>query len=352
MSAAKLIGDSESSRSDVVTNGNCAQNKIQQSNESTSNVLMKQYLVNPSETLNQTARCICYSKDNDNGEQPSQELRKEKFKIDVNCVDELFTIDSDDTLVATSTVNNNSTSHKMCRCKCDKQKSAVSTAATNGESSVDNDDWSLMLIGLAQLHPATSLVRLDPFDALPSISVVPPTPEGMFAQFCGSPNFEHSRGFGTTSNVKRGRVDQVIEQANDATPDDSPQDEEPPYRSLNATLKRYGTLSSLERVSSDEKDEKAYNSSEEETDFKGDEDSKFLLQFFGEWNISNNICILLQRSVSLRKKYTQTTKEMRRQRRTGLTGQAHFWSNHVRFSIAIWVAGIVAVSTTNMSMMN
>lgn len=39
-------------------------------------------------------------------------------------------------------------------------------------------DWSLMLIGLAQINPAASLVTLDPFEVVPTISVVPPTPEG------------------------------------------------------------------------------------------------------------------------------------------------------------------------------
>lgn len=42
-----------------------------------------------------------------------------------------------------------------------------------------DEDWSLMLIGLAQLNPAASLVTsLDPFEVVPTISVVPPTPEG------------------------------------------------------------------------------------------------------------------------------------------------------------------------------
>lgn len=42
----------------------------------------------------------------------------------------------------------------------------------------EDEDWSLMLIGLAQINPAASLVKLDPFEVVPTISVVPPTPEG------------------------------------------------------------------------------------------------------------------------------------------------------------------------------
>lgn len=187
----------------------------------------------------------------------------------INSVDELYSANrgSVDKPVA------NKLSHMNCRCKCDKRKTETVPTSTTipssaGDLSDDNDDWSLMLIGLAQLHPATSLVRMDPFDALPSISVVPPTPEGLFAQFCGSPQFEQAKV--PVGDTKKSRVDQLIEQANDVTPDDSPQDEEPPYRSLNTMLKRYGTMSSLERFSSEEVDEKPYNSSDEEEEEDGD----------------------------------------------------------------------------------
>lgn len=56
--------------------------------------------------------------------------------------------------------------------------------------------------------------------------------------------------------------------------EDSPQDEEPPYKVLNTTLKRYGTLSSLEKMPSDETDEKPYGSSDEEQDDDDDDDGK------------------------------------------------------------------------------
>lgn len=51
------------------------------------------------------------------------------------------------------------------------------------------------------------------------------------------------------------------------SPDNSPEDEvaEPPYRALSTGMKRYGTMSSLERVPSDETD-KTYNSSEEDSE--------------------------------------------------------------------------------------
>lgn len=49
--------------------------------------------------------------------------------------------------------------------------------------------------------------------------------------------------------------------------DDSP--EEPPYLALNTGLKRYGTMSSLERVPSEDTDDKTYNSSDEDSESGG-----------------------------------------------------------------------------------
>uniref|UniRef100_A0A182NN74 Uncharacterized protein n=1 Tax=Anopheles dirus TaxID=7168 RepID=A0A182NN74_9DIPT len=52
------------------------------------------------------------------------------------------------------------------------------------------------------------------------------------------------------------------------SPDNSPEDEiaEPPYRALNPGLKRYGTISSLERVPSEDTDDNKTYSSEEESE--------------------------------------------------------------------------------------
>lgn len=283
--AAKLIGNSESSRSEVgLVNGNYKSEKDQPECDSSESTAVSISLTSstpsarPEDVFNHRTSCTCSCdpKDFRTSKQSSQEVRKETCKL-VESVDELFSINRPNSTPATNT--NHSISHKNCHCNCEKRKSATpDVTPTNGDASDDTDDWSLMLIGLAQLHPATSLVRLDPFDALPSISVVPPTPEGLFSQFCGSPNFEQSRSI--VGDVKRGRVDQLIEQANDVTPDDSPQDEEPPYRSLNATLKRYGTMSSLEQFSSEEKEEKAYNSSEEENEVVVEDADSELFKMF------------------------------------------------------------------------
>lgn len=113
---------------------------------------------------------------------------------------------------------------------------------------------------------------------MPSIAVVPPTPDGLFTQFCGSPQWDEADiGASMTARMKTTSIktitttsavaDSILETvavADAASPEDSPQDEEPPYRSLNTSLKRYGTMSSLERFSSEDVDEKTYNSSEED----------------------------------------------------------------------------------------
>lgn len=59
----------------------------------------------------------------------------------------------------------------------------ISTINTNKillNEDTDENTWSMMLIGLAQINPTTSFMNIDPFDAVPSISVVPPTPSDRF----------------------------------------------------------------------------------------------------------------------------------------------------------------------------
>lgn len=127
----------------------------------------------------------------------------------------------------------------------------ISTIKTNNillNEDTDENTWSMMLIGLAQINPTSSFMNIDPFDAVPSISVVPPTPSDRF-------QYRHN-----VANERNCSDD------DENSPEDSPQDEDPPYKVLNTTLKRYGTLSSLEKMPSDETDEKVYGSSDEELD--------------------------------------------------------------------------------------
>lgn len=234
--------------------------------------------------------CSCRCEPNDFQTQPRQthELRKETCKL-VDNVCDLYRSQSTTVGIPASVGSTVTNTHKNCKCNCSRSGQATTPATTiarplaksTAAASLDDetdDDWSLMLIGLAQLHPASALVQMDPFNSLPSIAVVPPTPDGLFTQFCGSPNWGAEAGpapsiADATSTVRTepdasggSAAGVAVEEVtnNEASPEDSPQDEEPPYRSLNTSLKRYGTMSSLERFSSEDVDEKTYNSSEDD----------------------------------------------------------------------------------------
>lgn len=148
-------------------------------------------------------------------------------------------------------------------CLCDR----VETGSQDQEA----DDWSLMLIGLSQVN-ANIALDIDPFEAVPTIAVVPPTPEG-------HNNKRFSPNIWEPSKLSPDECEDYIvvpKQQQSSFSDDSPLEEEPPYLALSTGLKRYGTMSSLERVPSEETDDKSYNSSEE------DSESGKIMQTFDE----------------------------------------------------------------------
>lgn len=132
-----------------------------------------------------------------------------------------------------------------------------------------------MLMGLNAAVPATSFVKLDPFSApLPQISVVPPTPDSS-VKITTNQNSLPNEGCNCQNmkpqvqhlcNIPATQLYDFILQLNDLelhheldnSPDESPINEDHPYHSLsssNLTLKRYGTVSSLERLGIDEEHE-------------------------------------------------------------------------------------------------
>ncbi|XP_050092653.1 uncharacterized protein LOC126575807 [Anopheles aquasalis] len=122
-----------------------------------------------------------------------------------------------------------------------------------------------------QINGVSSIAaKLDPFETLPTIAVMPPTPDVVQRQNMHLTSV-HYENYG--KQLRTHAVDQCIERtiSDEYSPDNSPEDEivEPPYRALNASLKRYGTVSSLERVPSEDTDDnKTYNSSEEDSDYE------------------------------------------------------------------------------------
>lgn len=118
----------------------------------------------------------------------------------------------------------------------------------NGAKQGDNeneDDLSLMLVDLAQLSPITSSV--------PTISVLPPTPD-----------LKKQHTFNPTKDLEITKVNSISIKTESSFDSIDDEDEEPPYMTLKTSLRRFGTLSSLERMPSEDTDEKTVNSSEEE----------------------------------------------------------------------------------------
>lgn len=171
---------------------------------------------------NKPCNCKCDPEDFKSTLRSSQELRKETCKI-INSVAELK--------LSPKSPKSVQPNHSNCKCSCDEE---IEKRIAAGKFDKDADDWSLMLIGLAQIHPTTALVQVDPFEALPTISVVPPTPEGAFSKLSSSLLWDNSKL--SQDDAKRSKHENGFD--DDVSPEDSPQDEEPPYRTLKTTLKR------------------------------------------------------------------------------------------------------------------
>lgn len=130
-------------------------------------------------------------------------------------------------------------------------------------------DWSFKGC-FEQFNGMSSIsAKLDPFETLPTIAVMPPTPDVVQRKNMQLTSV-HYENDGKKLNIHVGgqSIEQTI--SDEYSPDNSPEDEivEPPYHALNTSLKRYGTVSSLERVPSEDTDDnKTYNSSEDDSDY-------------------------------------------------------------------------------------
>ncbi|XP_023032683.1 uncharacterized protein LOC6644550 isoform X2 [Drosophila willistoni] len=189
--------------------------------------------------------------------------------------------------------------HQTCKMlESPKQKTTTTTAgrtAGNPPEDDDDDQLSLMLIGLAQFAPAAQLCRsqghgqgsqqakprleeqqqlkpenLDPDDKPPTIAVVPATPDAILTKTStnvwdnsgggagggggvSGPGTETRNGNGVTcTSIKQPRQ-AIIENIPDDSCDESPLEEEPPYRPMTSALRRFGTMSSLEKLPSDDR---------------------------------------------------------------------------------------------------
>lgn len=198
---------------------------------------------------NVLCKCSCTAADFQSTVRTEHEIRKEKCKI-INTVADMQKIKYN-------------WLHGTCQTKPIRE-SKIQNLNENefvvSTSEISNvDDWSnKLLLGLSQFRPVPSVAQEqedDPFKAVPRISVVPPTP----------PND------GITNAQRLGQA-QPWERLSSEQSEDSPL-EELPYRNFSNTLKRYGTVSSLEKMPSDETDDKNGNSSDAETNDEDEENN-------------------------------------------------------------------------------
>ncbi|XP_023175259.2 uncharacterized protein LOC111602435 [Drosophila hydei] len=159
-----------------------------------------------------------------------------------------------------------------------KQKTS-SVQLQQQQQQQEDDQLSLMLIGLAQFAPAAKLCGQAEETTPPTIAVVPPTPDAVLTK-TSTHVWDNSGGAAgmdqvTTTATKQPRQ-AIIENIPEDSCDESPLDEEPPYRPMSNALRRFGTMSSLEKLPSDELDDDlepyAQNGLNEELEHEADND--------------------------------------------------------------------------------
>ncbi|XP_056640815.1 uncharacterized protein LOC130447811 [Diorhabda sublineata] len=163
---------------------------------------------------------------------------------------------------------------------CDGNENTTSRLDNNPtrDSNHNNENnWqSFMLIGLLA-NKATNSVKTDPFTCskVPNISVIPATPESSISTSKHSENSSCQNGYENHNFVAD-------------SPDDSPESEDHPYHSLSSsmiTLRRFGTVSSLERVTSEEKEDSIDNNVDDNSVDEEDNDDDFNNSTIKHWTL-------------------------------------------------------------------
>ncbi|XP_017114180.1 uncharacterized protein LOC108137138 isoform X2 [Drosophila elegans] len=160
---------------------------------------------------------------------------------------------------------------KMEHQTCKLLESPKQTATKLQQQKQDDEQLSMMLIGLAQFAPAAKLcgqeriVVKEEIGSTPTIAVVPPTPDSVLTKTsthvwdnsgCSSNGGGTSTTSTATTTTKQPRQ-AIIENIPEDSCDESPLDEDPPYRPMSSALRRFGTMSSLEKLPSDDRMDEA-----------------------------------------------------------------------------------------------
>ncbi|XP_017036467.2 serine-rich adhesin for platelets [Drosophila kikkawai] len=161
-------------------------------------------------------------------------------------------------------------------CKLLESPKQTTSTSTIEQQKQEDEQLSLMLIGLAQFAPAARLCgggahqahKPSPReDDTPTIAVVPPTPDAVLTKTSthvwDNSGCSSSNGGGTTTTTSTATTttkqprQATIENIPEDSCDESPLDEEPPYRPMSSALRRFGTMSSLEKLPSDDRMDEA-----------------------------------------------------------------------------------------------
>lgn len=214
--------------------------------------------------------CKCTPADFSNATLSPDELKQETCKI-LDDVSQLKTFQNQSSINSRIIEEN---PHKNCKCICKDKKNENQ----NDHDTKSEDELSLVLIGLAQFNPAVKFVNSEAF--VPTISVVPPTPEPILSKTVTN-IWDNTTSTTTTTKLTINNIpgQAIIENIPEDSPDESPQEEEPPYRSLNTKLRRYGTMSSLEKLPLDDvcgtnNEHSSEDGEDGEEDEEDDEDDK------------------------------------------------------------------------------
>ncbi|VEN63141.1 unnamed protein product [Callosobruchus maculatus] len=158
-------------------------------------------------------------------------------------------------------LSNNGSIKNYNDCNSNKTSPKLENSGSCRKATNDKDWQPLIHLGIT----TSSYVSIDPFSIplIPKIAVLPATPENSTRTASSENDRDESnqcQNVNCNQNTSCGRVPIKLEYSCelDNSPDDSPQTEEHPYHSLSssvATLRRFGTVSSLERVGSEEREE-------------------------------------------------------------------------------------------------
>ncbi|XP_044757092.1 uncharacterized protein LOC123315465 [Coccinella septempunctata] len=142
--------------------------------------------------------------------------------------------------------------HKSCLTVNGRSSNDNSNLSLKTVNKTEDDEWgSLFLMGLSAINPAASLLQVDPF-----------VPNGKTNEFIDNKN-KHPQNNCCNTLLQNDGKQEV--KSYESTPDDSPLSEEHPYHSLsssNLTIRRFGTVPSLEVLGTEDEHSEKGDSSE------------------------------------------------------------------------------------------